>query len=447
MTSNKQWDRLTQWINQQLNARAVYLGDIRQLTAIEAGQPFALAMHKKAIRSVTMTDIVRQKEGALKQAVHAVIDKVPESAIDHLQQQPQHPVYAHGQTSKNHVVSTYRRITGDRKHDRELADQALNAAAANDYLARTPAARKNTLIIAYTHKERDDIAQRIREGLQQEGRLDTQEKPIPRLRSLGLERAAMATMAPYQPGLVLTVSPNDYYHIADVNKLNGFVSLQHIATGQKRYFFSSKHDHRFTQLWSLTTPKLAVGDAVMLKHTDRRHSEPSHTTYTVKAIGKDTVTLRDSRTQQQRILATNNLKDAYWDYAYTSTADLAQGMTVDNVITVIRSSAQLTNIRRAYIDITRAAQHVQVFTDSADKTVPAWYNHPSDKASAITTLENDRITPDAAHTMPQNTEKQASDSVMHDRSSDHDAEPTPSHHPHQPPHPKDHAYEKGERSL
>ena len=316
-------------------------------------------------------------------------------------------------------------------------------------MARTPAARKNTLIIAYTHKERDDIAQLIREGLQQEGRLDTQEKPIPRLRSLGLERAAMATMTPYQPGLVLTVSPNDYYHIADVNKLNGFVTLQHSATGQKRYFFPSQHNHRFTQLWSITTPKLTVGDAIMFKRADRQRGGQSNTAYTVEAMSKETIILRDNHTQQQRILTTNNLKDAHWDYAYTRTADLAQGITVDNVITVIRSSAQLTNIRRAYIDITRAAEHVKVFTDSADKTVLAWYNHPSDKASAITTLANDRITSEAAHATAQHTEKQAPDSIMHDRSNDQNAPPPPSHHQHQQSHPsvKDNDYEKGERSL
>jgi hypothetical protein len=148
-------------------------------------------------------------------------------------------------------------------------------------------------------------------------------------------------------------------------------------------------------------------------------------------------------------LSRQQLRNAHWDYAYTRTADLAQGTTVDHVITAIHSSAPISNIRRAYIDITRAAHHVKVFTDSADNTVLAWYNHPSNKASAITTLENGRITPDTTHATTQHTEKQAPENVIHDRSSDHDARLTSSHHQHQPSHPcvKDNDYEKGERSL
>ena len=460
MTSNQHWDQFTRWIaGQPANkVRVVYLGDSRQLTAIDAGQPFALAVAKKIIDSVEMKDIIRQKTQPLLKAAHAIIDRQPEQTMEALKQQspskayyPQPTQTGQGGQAHCHVISTYQATTGDPKTDREEAEKRLNAAVAQDYLTRPLQARANTLIIAYTNKERDGITQLIRKGLQREGRLDTQDYRVTRLRALNLERAVMATMTPYETGLVLTITPRDYYHITDVNRLNGIVTLKHANTGETTYFFPSHHDHRFTELWSSSQPELAKGDTIMLKRTDKPRRWEGNQTYTVQAIDHRSMTLRhnDRPDDKPLTLSRNQLQDAHWDYAYTRTADLAQGTTVDNVITAIRSNAQISNIRRAYIDITRAAHHVKVFTDSADKTVLAWYNHPSDKASAITTLENDRITPDVARTRAQHTEKQAPDSVMHDRSSDQNAPPAPSHHQHQPSHPsvKDNDYEKGERSL
>jgi hypothetical protein len=140
--------------------------------------------------------------------------------MEALKQQPPSQAYSakpttpdQGSQAHCHVVSTYQATTGDPKTDREAAQKRLNAAVAQDYLARPPQARAHTLIIAYTNKERDGITQLIRKGLQREGRLDTQDYRVTRLRGLNLERAVMATMTPYEIGLVLTITPRDYYHM------------------------------------------------------------------------------------------------------------------------------------------------------------------------------------------------------------------------------------------
>lgn len=56
-------------------ARVVYVGDVLQLQAVEAGKPFELAQ-KNGIETAYMTEIIRQKTAALKQAVYIAIGRV-----------------------------------------------------------------------------------------------------------------------------------------------------------------------------------------------------------------------------------------------------------------------------------------------------------------------------------------------------------------------------------
>lgn len=71
---------------------------------------------------------------------------------------------------------------------------------------------------------------------------------------------------------------------------------------------------------------------------------------------------------------------------------MAQGSTMKNVINVISSDAKLTNIRRAYIDITRAAKHAMLFTDHEAKTIHTWENNHDNNTSALETIEKTKPT-------------------------------------------------------
>ncbi len=113
--------------------------------------------------------------------------------------------------------------------------------------------------------------------------------------------------------------------------------------------------------------------------------------YRVGHIDKGQMTLVD-RDQKTLQLSTHQMKDAHWDYAYTRTADMAQGATYENVITTIQGRGILTNIRRAYIDITRASEHVKLFTDNPKAMMRSWVNNEVNKPSAIET--RDKIYPE-----------------------------------------------------
>ncbi|WP_444860457.1 DUF7146 domain-containing protein, partial [Photobacterium iliopiscarium] len=59
---------------------------------------------------------------------------------------------------------------------------------------------------------------------------------------------------------------------------------------------------------------------------------------------------------------------------------------MNHVISVIDSSAKLTNLRRAYIDISRASQHAMIFTDNEKGLMRSWLNNFDNNTSAIETV-------------------------------------------------------------
>lgn len=398
MTSNAQMDKFTHLI-ETTGGRAVFLGDTKQLTSQEAGKPFELALSKGAINSVTMKDIVRQQNSTLLSAVHNIVDRQGESAIDKIQQQlpfdQYQPPTANTSPEKSadmninqslNVISTLQQITDNPKKNQQLATEALPAAVALEYLARTPKARENTLIIAYTNKERDDITHEIRQGLQQQKSLSNEQYTVPRLRGVHASKAEMATMLPYQQGLILTTGKDQYFEIMDVDKRHNMLTIADLSTGEEKHFFPKNHGHKFTNLWAKTEQPLAQGDSIMLRKSDVDREMQGNKTYTVSAIDDEKMQLKSSD-NHALTLSTKDMKDAHWDYAYTRTADMAQGATYENVITAIKGQGALTNVRRAYIDITRASKHVKVITDNPQKMMLSWVNNDPNKVSAIETRD------------------------------------------------------------
>ena len=400
MTSNQQIDQFTELVN-VTGARAVKLGDMYQLTSQAAGKPFELAITKNIIDSVSMSDIKRQDNDTLLGAVHNIVDRQGESALEKLKQQAPLQDYqplpetkdeqqaeAHAQASINqshNVVSTYH-STGNPKIDQQMATQKLASTVALEYLSRTPQSRENTLIIAYTNQERDDISHIIRQGLQQQKHLSTQQYNVPRLRSVGATNTEMSTMMPYKSGLILRTGKDNYAAITDVDRQHGVVTVADMKTGEERPFFPKNHDHTFTQLWSQSEQPLAKEDSIMLRQTDKSRQWQGNKVYRVTDINNGTIQL-ESKDRHTLSLSTTQMKDAHWDYAYTRTADMAQGSTYDNVITTIKGKGILTNIRRGYIDITRASRHVKLITDNPEKMLISWMNNDTNKPSALETRD------------------------------------------------------------
>ncbi|GEK15901.1 conjugative transfer relaxase/helicase TraI [Aliivibrio fischeri] len=388
MISNAQMNDFGALVEQS-GARAVMLGDMYQLQSKEAGKPFELAFKRGAISSIVMKDIKRQQDPTLLAAVHHVIDKQPHSVMANLKAQaslPNEQYHSLPQHANQQVISTFTNETGSLIKDKELAKTRLYDLAATEYLSRTPESRDNTLMIAYSHRERDLLASLIRPGLQKMNELDKNEHMITRLRGVGATKEELKTMMPYKSGLIVHTQNNEYLMIDKVDKQHDLLSVTDMTTGESKTFLPKHHDHKMTTLWSQTKMPLSKGDKITWRKTDQLLELKGNTDLTVKEINNHALTMLDENGKTIQ-LDLNDMRSSHWDYRYTRTADMAQGATVKNVISVISSDAKLTNIRRGYIDITRASEHVKLFTDHEANTIKTWENNHDNNASALETIE------------------------------------------------------------
>ncbi|MGR5372581.1 conjugative transfer relaxase/helicase TraI [Photobacterium damselae] len=381
MASNAQFDAFTALVNNS-GARATLLGDIYQLQSKEAGKPFELAYRSKSIDTVVMKDIQRQQTPELLNAVQNVINWQPESMLEAIKQQSPLPNSPNSQT----VISTYEAKTGDHAKDREAAKEELYQSAVAEYLSRTPESRENTLMIAYSNRERDILASLIRKGLKEMKELsDKSDISVTRLRGIGTTKEELKTMMPYKAGLIINTGRDTYLHIDSIDRDNELVMVTDMKTGEQTSFIPARHDHKMTALWSSSEMPLNSGDKITWRKTDKELGLTGNMDLTVSSINKDTMTLSYDK-DKSITLPLDDMKSSHWDYRYTKTADMAQGSTMNHVISIIDSSAKLTNLRRAYIDVSRASEHVMIFTDNEKGLMRSWLNHFDNNSSAIETI-------------------------------------------------------------
>ncbi|WP_232613387.1 AAA family ATPase [Photobacterium carnosum] len=386
MASNAQFDTFTTLVNNS-GARATFLGDIYQLQSKEAGKPFELAYRTKNIETVVMKDIKRQQTPELLSAVKQVINRHPESTLaavkaqSPLDNQHYHQPSMHTDT----VISTYIN-TGHPSKDHQQAKDELYDFAVKEYLSRTPESRDNSLMIAYSNRERDLLANLIRHGLKAMGDLPSgSDTFVTRLRGVGATKEELKTMMPYQKGLIINTGQETYLRIDNVDRQHALLNVTDLGSNKATTFIPAKHDHKMTTLWSSSQQPLTEGDKITWRKTDRELALQGNTELTVSKVNTQTMTVT-GKDGQAVTLPLSDMKNSHWDYRYTKTADMAQGATVNNVISVISASAKLTNIRRTYIDISRASQHAMIFTDNEKSLMNSWLNHHDNNTSAIETI-------------------------------------------------------------
>lgn len=127
------------------NARVSYWGDKEQLPAISAGLPFRDLQERGKISVVEMTDIVRQEDPALKEAVRDIINHDIDSAFSKLQ-----IIETKQEDAMREVLDVYTQQDG----------------------------YKNCIISTRTNNDRERLNQLIRDELKQQGVLDTQSAKV-----------------------------------------------------------------------------------------------------------------------------------------------------------------------------------------------------------------------------------------------------------------------------
>ncbi|MBN3948494.1 MAG: relaxase domain-containing protein, partial [Nostoc sp. NMS7] len=126
-----------------LQARVILVGDTRQLSAVEAGNPFK-SLQQAGIKTVHLNESLRQKDPQLKLAVDLIAEGRIEAGFEHL--------------LANGSIKT-------------VSSESKIEQIASDYIVGTPEQRAKTLVLAGTNTERLALTQAIRSQLKDEGTL------------------------------------------------------------------------------------------------------------------------------------------------------------------------------------------------------------------------------------------------------------------------------------
>ncbi|MCG6230275.1 conjugative transfer relaxase/helicase TraI [Vibrio furnissii] len=382
MSSNSQLAEFVNMVESTENSRAVWLGDMKQIQAIAAGKPFQLAIERGILATATMKDIVRQSSESLLKAVQSFIDKDVFGAVKSLKEQPELSQEQYAQEQPGLFKKELEQL--DRKQHVISTDSPYTLAAA-EYLSRTKESRENTIVILYSNKERDEFTALLRPQLKEYNEIKGDDVEFSRLRTRGVEVTSMKAISTYRKGDVYSVVDN-YYTVSDVNVDARAVTLTD-KEGNETIMLPEFENHKYAQLWESSKQPLAKGDHLVWRKTDRELGITGNEQFTVLDTDKNTLSMQSKKSGQVFNLDNGELSNQHWDYGYTRTANLAQGSTYRNGISVVKSNAKLTDVRRAYIDSSRAVEHMMLFTDDEKSMIRKWLNTDSDKLSALDIVE------------------------------------------------------------
>ena len=354
-------------------ARLALVGDRRQLTAVEAGQPFAL-LQDAGMPTARMDEVLRQRDGSLKAAVLHLLADAPRLAVEAL---------------GNGVLET--------------DSDALGETAARLWLDLDPALREGTALLAPTHALRADIHEAVREGLAQEGTLHGPELEIERYVNLRLTRAQKGEAEHYRPGDV-AVFHHDVYGVrakaGDACRVlevaDGHVHLAH-PDGRARRIDPSGYLRYRLELYETAPMRLRAGDRVRFTRNDPATGLVNGETAEVLAIGRAHVRLRRDGGRTLK-LARTDPRLHHLDHAWASTVHGVQGRTCERVIGVLDTYRGAVLDQAAfYVELTRARDNVVLLTDDREALIDALETARGEALSALEAIgEQFTVAPEAA---------------------------------------------------
>lgn len=375
MVSTRDQDRLVRLANLLGVDRLVLMGDAKQLGAVEAGKPFALAL-ATGTETAHMDRNLRARSDTLKLAQTAAQQGRTSAALEHL---------------KAHTI--------------EVSEDSA-VVAAERWLSLPPEERERTAIYASGRRLRSEINAAVQTGLAANGEIGPQALSLVVLSRVNATREELRYVAAYQPGMVLEVSigqsriklPRGQYDVLSSDRTNGAVHLcddkgrHHILLPAK---LGANGDSQNLQLHERKELKLYAGDRIRWTANDHQRGLINADKANVVTIGNGGITVRTS-TGIEHKLANDDPMLERLDLAYALNAHMAQGLTSDKGIAALDSrERKLLSMRNFLVTITRLRDELTLIVDSRKKVGIGIDRNPGDKTSALEVT--DRLAAAAAH--------------------------------------------------
>jgi conjugative relaxase-like TrwC/TraI family protein len=322
--------------------RVLFVGDVRQHEAVEAGRPYA-QLQEAGLRTARLDEILRQKDPVLKETVEQLARGEVKEAIASLNSQ-------------------------GRVH--EIKDRGQRFGAMAREYARLP---DRTLVISPDNESRREINGQIHRAMRESGQITGTAYRVPvlyaRQELTGADRQHAQN---YTEGDVLRYSKGskpigieagEYARVARVDGENNILTITRKSGEELSY------DPR--RLQGVTVYRdgervFAQGDRVQMTAPYQKQNLANRELGTVEKI--DNSGNLKLRMDSGREVEFNVRQMPHLDYGYAVTSHSSQGQTADRVLVHVDSSqahGELLNNRMAYVSVSRAEFDVQMYTNDA----------------------------------------------------------------------------------
>jgi conjugative relaxase-like TrwC/TraI family protein len=338
--------------------RVLLVGDTRQHQAVEAGSPFE-QLQRHGMETARLTEIVRQRDPELRQAVEKLSAGQVREAVEQLQ-------------AEGRVIE----IPDDRKRLRVIAA---------DY-CRHP---EGTLVISPANRERVTLNNLIHERLKAEGRIGRQDHVTEiytaRQDMTGAERAFANSYVPDEDvvrynraSCVYGVKVGDYGRVTATDHEQNTITVR-MEDGREITYNPARLQG--VSVYREGKRLFSEGDRVQFRAPFKKHRVAGGELGTVSRIEGDRfgVTLDD-----KRAVSFDAGEFRHLDHGYAVTSYSSQGQTVGRVIVNAdtRESDLLLNQRTGYVALSRAREEATIYTNSAAE-LGAALDRRADKETAL----------------------------------------------------------------
>ena len=359
---------------QRERARVILVGDIRQLSAVEAGNPFK-SLQNAGIQTAYLEESRRQKTEALRAAVVCLSAGQQREGLERLDSAQMVKEIADGQERHRQVVE--------------------------EYMQLSPEARKKTLILSGTNAERLSLTADLRRALQAEGNLEPDTYQLRSLRALDRTQPQLKYACVYAAGEVVVplrdyrrygLKKNAQYTVISTDIERNQVTVA-APDGSVITFDPSKCADKTT--YAVQEIAISKGDQLRWTRNDKTKGVRNGQLVTVEAIDvQGTATLRDAKGEVSTVALSGQ---QYLDYALVSTTYSSQGKTADQVLVAIDSTISKEGL---YVAVSRAKQKLSLYTADKPKLFKqaersSAKENPSDYLTLFSLVNPDLVNPDA----------------------------------------------------
>ena len=319
-------------------ARVIFVGDTRQLSAVEAGNPFK-SLQAGGMLTAHLDQARRQQSYELRQAVQMISQGEVRAGI--------------GVLKKAGCID-------------EIQDDALRTQRlVSDFLNLPAGDRQNTLLLSGTHANRLALTAQIRQGMQVEGSLGLDTYTMRSLQRKDLTQAQGRYASSYANGNVVVpirdyrrqaLEKNQHYVVRAIDPQSNVLTLE---TPDQHLIQIDPAACDRKAVYTVLTAEIAAGDRLKWTKNNRIADTRNGQPFVVESITAEGIA--QTVDDQGNTRTINLLGYQHIDYAWVATTYSSQGKTASNVMALLDAT---TDKEAFYVATSRAKHQMRLYTSS-----------------------------------------------------------------------------------